>query len=236
MNKRKKKSGLTIGNGTGKSPSIIKQTQPKPLVEQHVPRLSKPHSSPPPQQPKVKGMSLSKAKPAMPFGSPPSDGTPPMPSSTPAAVPIMPSNNTMNQPNSMVAGGMPMGMPGSMPMGITSLGAKKPIVKKQPPKPKPTEEDDIFASMGISSKPTFSHTPTTPRTATPSTASTGSRWNTHAPVVNRPTSGTTGAFTMPAPATVSQPIPITATSAVPKADDWDDDWDDDGDLDDLLDD
>lgn len=55
------------------------------------------------------------------------------------------------------------------PTAITSLGTRQASAKKKPePKPKP-QEDDIFASMGLAAKPTFT-SPAGRITRTPATA------------------------------------------------------------------
>ena len=83
-------------------------------------------------------------------------------------------------------------------------------VKKPPP---PSPDDDIFASMGLAAKPTFSHAPAP---ATIPTAMTSARWNT--------------------PVSAPAPAPILAATGPSFGGDDVANWDDDGDLDDLLDD
>ena len=119
---------------------------------------------------------------------------------------------------------MPSAMPNPPPQLITSLG------KKAPPKPKPSvtkkDDDDIFASMGLSAKPTFSsagNTSTPQRPAVPSapTSSGSGRWG-QATASTSALGGSTG-------------VSSTLQSAG-SMEGGDDNWDDDGDLDDLLDD
>jgi hypothetical protein len=113
---------------------------------------------------------------------------------------------------------------------ITSLGKK---IVKSPTKPKAVapQEEDIFASMGLSSKPKFS--PHTPGTAKPSPASGTSRWavpsNTGSSfaAVATTTAATTAATTTPTSNTLSAGLSDAGS---------DDDWGDDDDLNDLLDD
>eukprot|EP00980_Cylindrotheca_fusiformis_P030242 scaffold24593_cov176-Cylindrotheca_fusiformis.AAC.5 len=128
------------------------------------------------------------------------------PRSAPATTPMSASNPSMS------SNAMPI------PQRITSLGKRIP---KPPPKPKaaaPPQEDDIFASMGLSSKPKFSKP--TPGVVKPSTAPSASRWA-------APSSA-------PAPTTTTT---VNALSAGLSTDQGsDDDWGDDDDLNDLLDD
>jgi hypothetical protein len=111
--------------------------------------------------------------------------------------------------------------------------AQPPVKKAQPP-PKP-KHDDIFAEMGFSAKPTFSHAPpVATRQAVPNSSplpvsGNGSRWQ---PGTTTPVTGS-----------LSRPTTTTATlgASALTADSDDDlgdgaDWDDDADLDDLLDD
>ena len=105
---------------------------------------------------------------------------------------------------------------------ITSFGQRPtPVSKpKQPPK-KQSNDDDLFASMGLSSFPKKAASTAPPRPAAP----LSSGWQ-----------GTSAK-----PATISS-APKSAPSPSLTADSWDDDvaddgsWGDDGDLDDLLDD
>lgn len=55
----------------------------------------------------------------------------------------------------------------TMPMQITSLGIKKTstVAAKKKPVKKKTPDDDLFASMGFSAKPTFQHAPPKPAAA-----------------------------------------------------------------------
>ena len=103
-------------------------------------------------------------------------------------------------------------------MQITTLGPVRPKVPllKKAPVPAPSQEDDIFASMGLSAKPTFSHVPAP--APTPATTSSSSRWAALNTVVAAPSS---------APAIAGTSLTTDAVG---------DTWDDDGDLDDLLDD
>lgn len=150
------------------------------------------------------GMSLmsKQQKPkAKPIAKPPASA-PAMPA--PAHVPVMP-----------VSAGMPI------PQRITSLGKKKP---NAPPKPKPTTkpaEDDIFASMGLSSKPKFTAPVSgAPKPAPASSSSNGGRW------------------AMPAnTAVVAMPTSTASNLSANFSDDDgdDDDWGDDDDLNDILD-
>ena len=105
---------------------------------------------------------------------------------------------------------------------ITSLGKK---IQKLPPKKAPPKQDDIFASMGLSSKPKFTPAPK-PTTAAPRSVSAtgGSRW------AQTTTATTMGATT----ATNFGAAELKATASMDDGDN--DNWDDDGDLDDLLDD
>jgi hypothetical protein len=115
---------------------------------------------------------------------------------------------------------------GAVPTRVQKLANLK---KTPPPKPK---QDDFFAEMGLSAKPTFSHArpATAPRSApAPLSTTTASRW------------ATTTRAARPAPSTAStSPGALSFAAGGLAADDDDlggaDDWDDDGDLDDLLDD
>jgi hypothetical protein len=98
----------------------------------------------------------------------------------------------------------------SMSMAITTLGKKKKIPVK-PKKPAPPQEDDIFASMGLVAKPTFSHAPPAAKAA----PATSSQWP------------------IPAPTTTSSALSATSANF---NDNGSDDWSDDDDLNDLLDD
>jgi len=91
---------------------------------------------------------------------------------------------------------------------ITSLSQPKPSAKPQPraPAKKQKEEDDYFASMGLSSIPTKAPAPVRKAPAAPATA-TASSWKNES----------------------------FAASASMDTNDAGSDWDDDGDLDDLLD-
>lgn len=111
-------------------------------------------------------------------------------------------------------------------MAITSLGPKRTPIKAAPKKPAPPKEDDIFASMGLSATPTFSHAPApASRPATSASALGGSRWAASS-ITPAPASSTFAA---------TSTFSATAASAVVDDDDGDDDnWDDDADLDDLL--
>jgi hypothetical protein len=102
---------------------------------------------------------------------------------------------------------------------ITSLGKKIP---KTPAKPKaaPPQEDDIFASMGLSAKPKFLKP--TPGTAKSSAASGGSRW-----------ASNTGSLSAAAATTTTTSNTLSAGLSDAGSDD---DWGDDDDLNDLLDD
>ena len=122
----------------------------------------------------------------------------------------------------------PVAMPDPIPQRITSLG------KKTPPKPKPApkkEEDDIFASMGFSAKPTFaagssastSHRATSALPSAPTSSGSG-RWG------QTSNTAATGGMLAGASAVAA---PSLGTSG--SMDDGDDNWDDDP-LDDLLDD
>ena len=136
----------------------------------------------------------------------------------PSAGNAMPVATPMSTPVSAF-GGTTSGMPA---MQITSLGKKKAPASAKKASPPPSKEDDIFASMGLSAKPTFSHNTAPARQAAKPTATSlgnpGSRWGT--------ISGS------PAPAAVSAPIASSNFSATGSF--GGDDWDDDGDLDDLL--
>lgn len=99
--------------------------------------------------------------------------------------------------------------PPAMPK-IASLGVRQTAVPKRTKEEKP-KDDDIFASIGLAAKPTFSSRP------------------------NAPSSGgnTSGARTA-----ALAPAPVTSTLSAVAADVSDDvgeDWGDDSDLDDLLD-
>lgn len=121
-------------------------------------------------------------------------------------------------PKPPFSGGRLPTAPDSIPQRITSLGEKKQ--KPTPKKPERKQEDDIFASMGLSAKPKF--TPAPKPTSGPSPLATGgSRW------------AQTTATTMTTPSTNFGAAELKATASM---DDDDDNWDDDGDLDDLLDD
>jgi hypothetical protein len=103
-------------------------------------------------------------------------------------------------------------------MKITSLGPVRSntMPSKKPPAPAPPPEDDIFASMGLLAKPTFSHS--TPAPA-PAPSAPSSRWSAAVPLA---------AASSSASAMVG-----TRLDAAEVADD-DGNWDDDGDLDDLF--
>jgi hypothetical protein len=141
---------------------------------------------------------------------------------------------------------------GGAPLQITSLGTKKPTVaqpKKAPAPPSPPE-DDIFASMGLAAKPTFSHNSSSSR---PVAAASGSRWNTTAAApVTAPVNTSLGfsqSTTKPPPPVATfggssrfgaNPSSATSNFAELKASSsgvgGDEEWGDDADLDDLLDD
>lgn len=84
-------------------------------------------------------------------------------------------------------------------------------------------EDDIFASMGLSAKPTFSHTPSPATSKTTATSISGSRWAVSPSPATFPT-------------TAAAPPTTTSYSLSATVNDDDADWGDDADLDDLLDD
>jgi len=192
------------------SPRITSQVKSHTLSEQqHIPKL--PNKAPPAGP----GMSLS--KPSVPTGgvvrsssaSKPKAGMAP---SAQGAAPVAPSPATApvtTDYNNMQG------------LKISSLGPKisKPATPAKPPAPAPSPEDDIFASMGLSAKPTFSHAPAPPPKPM---ATTSSRW---------------GATTVAPAAAASTFLSTTGASFGTGDGDGDDDnWDDDGDLDDLLDD
>ena len=127
---------------------------------------------------------------------------------------------------------------GGNPLQITNLGKKKPAAAPVKKAPAPAPEDDIFASMGLAAKPTFSHAPA-PTTRRAPSSSSSSRWattpSTSAPVT-KPSStfggSIQGATTMAAASSnLTTSGGLTATSS---GGDDDADWDD-ADLDDLLD-
>lgn len=110
----------------------------------------------------------------------------------------------------------------SMPMAIKSLGPKTTSTAL-PTKPKPatSTDDDLFASLGLSAKPTFKPAPVAALRSTPSPTSAYSNGNIHTRTL----------------AAAPQP----ATSAVRAVMDEEDglsagmdEWGDDEDLDDLL--
>lgn len=142
---------------------------------------------------------------------------------------------------------------GGAPLQITSLGQKQPVTAppKKPHAPPP--EDDIFASMGLSAKPTFTHNTAQ---AKPVTKASSSRWNTTPPApVTSPIMSPQG-FSQSTVRSNSTPFGSTlggmgsldtmlptantfaATSLKPSSSGGgnDEDWGDDADLDDLLDD
>lgn len=140
-------------------------------------------------------------------------------SSPPVSNPPFSAGRLPTAPRSAPTG---LGLSDSIPQRVTSLGEK--IQKPPPKKAAPRQEDDIFASMGLSSKPKF--TPATKPTASPRSvpspfATGGSRW--------AQTTATMGATT----ATNFGAAELKTTASM---DDDDGNWDDDGDLDDLLDD
>lgn len=101
--------------------------------------------------------------------------------------------------------------PNPLPGKITHAGVRKAAA--QPKKPEQPKEDDIFASMGLSAKPKFSHTSNPP----PSGG------------LLRTTVGRTRAEAAPVPSALS-------AAAADVGGDAGSDWGDDSDLDDLLDD
>jgi hypothetical protein len=122
------------------------------------------------------------------------------------------------------------------PMRIQKLEVKK--AQPPPPKPKP-KQDDFFAEMGFSAKPTFSHTPppaaarqAAPRSSPLPVSTNGSRW--------QATSTTPGTGSVGRPATTTMRTSLGASVLAADSDDDDlgdgTDWGDDADLDDLLDD
>lgn len=176
-----------------KSPHSAIQPKTHTPSDHHIPKL--PKAVPPAPVSGGSGLSL-KAKPAAPM--------PAMSLPTPTTVPSAPSS-TNSADFSHLQG-----------MTITSLGPKRAVPSapaKKPPAPSP--DDDIFASMGLAAKPTFSHAPAP---ATIPTAVSSSRWN--APV------------SAPAPAPAQKLVVASSSLGVDDVANWDDD----GDLDDLLDD
>lgn len=138
---------------------------------------------------------------------------PPAVLSSPATAPVPTTAMSMpTNPDYPAVGGMQ----------ITSLG---PARKKGPTpnkKPAAQQEEDIFASMGLSAKPEFSHTPAAKPKAQPVQLS-GSRWAT------TPTTPIT-----PAPAsTLAAAAAAAAAPSSANASGDDDNWGDD-DLDDLI--
>jgi hypothetical protein len=153
---------------------------------------------------------------------------------------------------------------GGIPTRITSLGMNKaPVTAAQQqvvPKKKTIiggTDDDIFASLGLSSQPKFSHAPPPNSAPAPRPVSTiggGSRWATASsttttttarPIAGtssstnfatRPLSGTTTATTTTTtfPSTTSGLTSTNLAATSGDGDDDDADWDDDADLDDLL--
>ncbi|KAL7460869.1 hypothetical protein ACHAXS_001305, partial [Conticribra weissflogii] len=105
---------------------------------------------------------------------------------------------------------------------ITSFGQRPPVAhakaKPLPPKKVETEEDDIFASMGLSNFPS---------------KPAGGVMSSSKPA---PSSGGWQASSAFAAAPKSAPSPSLLAATTDDLDDADDDWGDDGDLDDLLDD
>lgn len=103
-----------------------------------------------------------------------------------------------------------------MPLRVQKLATPKMAAKKKAPLPPKPKQDDFFAEMGLSAKPTFSHT--APVQAAPRSAPVASsQWQ--QPVASNSTT---------APATYAADLTADAGGT--------DDWDDDGDLDDLFDD
>jgi len=142
------------------SPSLGRPTHVAPV--EHAPKMPSkvtgaPNSGGLPLKPPSSGrsMSLTGAKPmsvkksqssAVPATKIPVTSTP-VSASAPASAPVDPFGGMTNR--------------------ITSLGAPKRKTEVKPKRPPPPAEDDIFASMGLSSKPTFSKPP----------PSSGNRWN-----------------------------------------------------------
>jgi hypothetical protein len=151
-----------------------------------------------------------------------------------------------------MAGEMPQSI-GGVPTRITSLGEKMPPSTHPKTPAPPPEEDDIFASLGLSAKPTFTHAAPAPSTNRPLTAPAPSRWAQTAmstsagavtPSVTRKVAGEArlepsrkGALgtTLVAPAPVLVPIASRDLDAASGGSE-NADWGDDADLDDLLDD
>lgn len=127
-----------------------------------------------------------------------------------------PSGSPTTTPSPAVPSTMPI------PQRITSLGKKK-SPKVKPKKAVAPAEDDIFASMGLSAKPTFSHTPSPATSKTTATSVSGSRWAVSPSPATFPT-------------TAAAPPTTTSYSLSATVNDDDADWGDDADLDDLLDD
>lgn len=206
VHKRRQTSNESL-SATKTSPMFQKKSphpaiQPKTHIptEHHIPKLPK---AVPPAPVSGSGMSLkSKTTSASPMSgvTHSTAAGPGFSLSAPTTVPSAPSST-----NSTDFGHL-------QGMAITSLGPKRAVqstpVKKAPT---PSPDDDIFASMGLAAKPTFSNTPAP---ATIPTAVTSTRWN--APVSASPA-----------------PLAVTGTSFGGEDVAT---WDDDGDLDDLLDD
>lgn len=127
-----------------------------------------------------------------------------------------PSGSPTTTPSPAVPSSMPL------PQRVTSLGKKK-SPKAKPKKAVAPAEDDIFASMGLSAKPTFSHTPSPATSKTTATSISGSRWAVSPSPATFPT-------------TAAAPPTTTSYSLSATVNDDDADWGDDADLDDLLDD
>mmetsp|Transcript_17902 Transcript_17902/g.35948 ORF Transcript_17902/g.35948 Transcript_17902/m.35948 type:complete len:985 (-) Transcript_17902:1932-4886(-) len=110
---------------------------------------------------------------------------------------------------------------------ITKFGQRPPMehanAKPLAPKKVETEEDDIFASMGLSNFPTK---PAGGVMSTPKPAPSTGGWQ----------ASTAFASASAAAAPKSAPLPSLLAATADDLDDADADWGDDGDLDDLLDD
>lgn len=171
--------------------------------------------------------------------------------------PVVPPPAPMSGSSSLSSGGAantasgqaPVPLPstaGGMPTRITSLGKKKPTASQPTPKKKAViggDDDDIFASMGLSSQPKFTHAPapaTAPPLSAPRTTSSsgGSRWAQTTTVPGSANTITTAAAGSSLGKSVAPTTTNTSTmlhSDLTASSGGDDaDWDDDADLDDLL--
>ena len=177
---------------------------------------------------KTLGSSITNKAPQVPrLPTPPVPGASglniqPAPNSYPSTTITSSSHQSTSTPSSL---SVPLTSPMAVIQPITTLGQK---ITKSPQKPATKQEDDIFASMGLAAKPTFSHnTPTrTVISSAPNSLGSAGRWT--------QTSDFVGTHTIGAISSTNQST--TTYNATASIGDDADNWDDDADLDDLLDD